>query len=245
MIETFALLLFAHMLADFVFQSDWIVVNKRRPPAFLLHIAIVFATALAATGAVADWLLLLALTAAHAVIDAIKLTVSDRLKPFLLDQAAHLITIGALAIHAPDLWATGLWAQTLPPLVTDPIPALAALLAGGIGAVIMGGHAIAKLLDMRERRWLRYRILKGSLPDAGRLIGQLERALAFGLVTAGYPSGVGFLLAAKSVLRFNASKDDRRVAEYVIIGTLASLGWALGAGLATRLLLLELGWFTP
>ncbi len=244
MIETFALLLFAHMLADFVFQSDWIVANKRRPPAFLLHIAIVFTTALIATGAAADWLLLLALTAAHALIDAIKLAFSDRLKPFLFDQAAHLVTIGALAIHA-DLWATSLWQQLLPPLVTDPIPALAALLAGGIGAVTMGGHAIAKLLDMRERRWLRYRILKGSLPDAGRLIGQLERAHAFGLVTAGYPSGVGFLLAAKSVLRFNATKDDRRVAEYVIIGTLASLGWALAAGLATRLLLLELGWFTP
>ena len=56
------------------------------------------------------------------------------------------------------------------------------------------------------------------------------------LVLAGQPDGIGFLIAAKSILRFNelARDADRRVSEYVIIGTLASFAWALGAAFATR-----------
>lgn len=65
-------------------------------------------------------------------------------------------------------------------------------------------------------RWL------GST-DTGRFIGWLERALTFGLMVARQPEGVGFLLAAKSVLRIGDLKDpaDRTHAEYIIIGTLA------------------------
>jgi hypothetical protein len=44
---------------------------------------------------------------------------------------------------------------------------------------------------------------------------------------------VGFLIAAKSILRFGSVKDDRALSEYVIIGTLASFGWALIAAYAT------------
>ena len=46
--ETLAALLFAHTLADFVFQTNWMVVNKRNPLALGLHAAIVYATAIAA-----------------------------------------------------------------------------------------------------------------------------------------------------------------------------------------------------
>lgn len=48
MIETFAALLFAHVLADFVFQTNWITDNKRRPQVLLLHALIVLFTAQAA-----------------------------------------------------------------------------------------------------------------------------------------------------------------------------------------------------
>ena len=39
-------------------------------------------------------------------------------------------------------------------------------------------------------------------------------------------AGIGFLVAAKSVLRFEAAREAVK-AEYVIIGTLASFGWAI------------------
>ena len=82
-----------------------------------------------------------------------------------------------------------------------------------------------------------------SLPKGGRLIGRLERAMILMLVIAGRADGIGFLIAAKSVLRFNelARDDDRRVSEYVIIGTLASFAWGLGAAFLARLALGALG----
>ena len=78
-----------------------------------------------------------------------------------------------------------------------------------------------------------------SLPKGGRLIGRLERAMILMLVLAGQPDGIGFLIAAKSLLRFNdlARDKDRRVSEYVIIGTLASFAWGLAAAFATQLAL--------
>ncbi len=60
------------------------------------------------------------------------------------------------------------------------------------------------------------------------------------LLVADQPDGIGLLIAAKSILRFNelakdADKDsDRRASEYVIIGTLASFAWAIGVGFATQ-----------
>jgi len=43
------------------------------------------------------------------------------------------------------------------------------------------------------------------------------------------PNGIGFLIAAKSILRFGEIKDasQRKVAEYIIIGTFVSFAWAL------------------
>ena len=48
----------------------------------------------------------------------------------------------------------------------------------------------------------------------------------------------GFLIAAKSILRFDsANRDDRMASEYIIIGTLASFGWAMAVAWATLALL--------
>jgi hypothetical protein len=60
------------------------------------------------------------------------------------------------------------------------------------------------------------------------------------LLLANQPDGIGLLIAAKSILRFNElarpGKDpasDRRASEYVIIGTLASFAWAIATAWAT------------
>ena len=66
-----------------------------------------------------------------------------------------------------------------------------------------------------------------GLKEGGRVIGLLERGLIFAMILLGQPEGVGMLIAAKSILRFGAVKDDRAASEYVIIGTLASFGWAM------------------
>lgn len=222
MIETFAALLFAHALADFVLQSPYIARNKRRPLVMLLHGAIVLATAQAATGRVDAWPLLL-LAAAHVAIDAVKSRIAaPGWTAFLADQGAHLVSVAAVAWYWPALFAGGPWADW---------PALAALMAYGAGAILTvraGGFAVGELM-----RAYQHAALPEGLPSGGRMIGMLERAMIFLLVLVGQPEGIGFLIAAKSILRFDTASKNQHASEYVIIGTLASYGWALAFSYAT------------
>jgi len=73
-----------------------------------------------------------------------------------------------------------------------------------------------------------------SLQDAGKYIGILERLFVFVFVITGHWEAVGFLLAAKSVFRFGDLKDskDRKLTEYILIGTLTSFGIAILTGIA-------------
>ncbi len=87
-------------------------------------------------------------------------------------------------------------------------------------------------------------ILRG-LPDGGRYIGWLERTLVMLFVLSGYPQGIGFLIATKSILRFGDIKNwhQRAATEYVIIGTFLSFAWAMViAGLTHQTLQV---WFPP
>ncbi|MFN7224220.1 MAG: DUF3307 domain-containing protein [Paracoccaceae bacterium] len=234
MAETLAALLLAHVLADFVFQTHRMSVAKaaRHPGWMLGHVATVgFATAVAlGVQTVTALLVVGGLTLSHLTIDVVKVLAGSRISgiaAFLADQAAHLVTLVAVAALWPGLWATSLWASLAPSW----LPACAALVAGAVLATRAGGFALALLMrpfgDMGMN----------GLPGAGRLIGLLERGIIFLLILAGEPGGIGFLIAAKSVLRFGAVKEESRLSEYVIIGTLASFGWAMLTALFTMMLL--------
>ena len=248
MIETFTALVFAHVLADFVFQTGWMIANKRAPQVLLLHAAIVLVLSQAALGQVAAPAVL-ALAAAHLAIDVVKTYASKGgLAAFLLDQATHLGTIAAVAVLSPGLWAAGAWAALPAPL---PLYALhLALLAGGlVAATRAGGFAVGMLMEAHTPRPAANGAArdagreedresdKDELPRGGQTIGLLERGLIFLLVLVGQPAGIGFLIAAKSILRFGAVSESRAASEYVIIGTLASFGWALVTAYATAVLL--------
>lgn len=226
--ETFAALLCAHVLADFVLQSGWMAANKRRPAALAGHGAVVLAALVAATGRLHPALLWLALL--HLATDALKARARPGLAAFLLDQAAHLAALAALALWQPGLWGGGLWAGLAP------LPGLMALLAGAVVAVRAGGFAVGLLMAPFAATLPPDSAAEG-LPGAGRVIGWLERGLIFALILLGQPEGVGLLIAAKSILRFGAVQGDRALSEYVIIGTLASFGWALIAAYGCHALL--------
>ena len=66
---------------------------------------------------------------------------------------------------------------------------------------------------------------------SGELIGWLERGLILVFVVMSQYEAIGFLIAAKSILRFSeASKGDEK-SEYVLTGTLLSLAIALCLGI--------------
>jgi hypothetical protein len=234
MIETFTALFIAHILADFVFQYAWMVRAKSRPEVLALHGAVVVAAAAALLGPGA-WAELAVLGAVHVGIDVMKVGLrSGGAAAFVADQAAHLLTIAVLAVAAPALWANGPWAQ-----LDAPWPELilqgGLLVTGLIAATRAGGFAIE--LMMSAPSW---QPPKGGLPDGGRMIGLLERGLIFLLVLTGQFGAIGFLIAAKSILRFGTVGEDRAVSEYVIIGTLASFGWAIAVSVMTAKLLAAL-----
>ncbi len=70
---------------------------------------------------------------------------------------------------------------------------------------------------------------KGGLPNAGKYIGYLERLLIVTFVWSGELSAIGLLIAAKSIFRFGEIKniEDRKLAEYILIGTFLSYSLAL------------------
>lgn len=227
MIETFAALLFAHVLADFVLQTGWMVANKRKPLVLLLHGLIVLAALQAALGTVSAWTLL-ALALAHVVIDAAKSYVfySDGLAPFLADQLMHLATLVATAVMFPTLWDHGLWADLAW------VPGVMTICSGLVITLQVGKIAIGKfMLPLAPQR------LPRGLANGASIIGVLERAWVFCLVFIDQPAGIGFLIAAKAVLRFDATAKDQSAGEYSFIGTLASFGWALLSSYATLALL--------
>lgn len=220
MTETFTALLFGHVIADFLLQTGWMVRGKTQVLPLLAHIGVVFVMTVAATGTLDPVIVVLA--AAHLLIDALKSAYfPSRLGPFLLDQAAHMASLIAVAMVQPGLWSEGLWAAQ------THLPALMALVAGLVLATQAGGFAIGMLMAP----WVS--AAPTGLPNGGRMIGLLERGLIFVLMLTGQPGGIGFLIAAKSLLRFGAVKDEGPLSEYVIIGTLASFGWAIVLSSAT------------
>jgi hypothetical protein len=156
------------------------------------------------------------LTAMHLLTDYAKTRARQGLAAFAADQAAHLAVIAALLLWQPDLWRAGVW-----PGRADMALPVMALVGGAILATRAGGFAIGFLMAPFAAA------SPDGLAQGGRVIGLLERGLIFAMILLGQPEGVGLLIAAKSILRFGAVKDDRAASEYVIIGTLASFGWAM------------------
>lgn len=75
--------------------------------------------------------------------------------------------------------------------------------------------------------------------NRGRLIGILERLVLTLVVAAGSYEALGFLVAAKGLIR-SEDLQKREFAEYFLVGSLSSVLVALFAGLAVRYALLAL-----
>ena len=115
-----------------------------------------------------------------------------------------------------------------------------------LGAILLATFVAGWLIEWLVGRLLRQEKneqviepISTSLKGVGKLIGWLERFLVLCFIGIGYYQGIGFVLAAKSILRWGEIKSDRdqRFGEYVIVGTLLSFSCALVVGLAMRIVL--------
>ena len=235
MYETLLALLVAHLVADFPLQPDWMIRRKRNPAVLALHGLVVTGTAALALGGWPGEVLLI-LVGTHLLMDAIKVYVlKDSLWSFTVDQLVHLVVIVFLAITFPGTFVQGAWVALPGGIAAGYLVALS-LLGGAIASIMVGGIVLRKATAPFTHQ------LSGDiagLESGGTYIGWLERALVMLLILIGQPAGVGFLITAKSILRFGDVRDSsqRKLTEYIIIGTFMSFGWGLLVAVLTQLAL--------
>jgi len=218
----------AHLLADYTFQSKQTAQSKDeygfKSPYLKWHILIVF---LSHTILSADYRFIpfaLGIALIHWAIDGCKpFLIRSKLSrgAFFIDQALHIATfIGASILYSTLLDWNPILITALP-LKTIVLIAVFLFLTKPANIVI---REIFHLFDIS------FSNSKGQdLPNAGRLIGITERWMVLVFVLIGQFSAVGFLIAAKSILRF---KDgDLIKTEYVLIGTMLSFSLAIAAAL--------------
>ncbi len=240
-----ACLLAAHFLADFVLQSDRTAATKSEILVLMKHAFIVSAVSYLFCGAWAAWVILPAVFLGHGVLDFCKSRIRTRpLAVFLIDQTAHIGFLIALSIwvvrsYDPPLYWLGLFGDAWTRAMIIGAGATAAIYAGGILIGIAVSPLLKEIAGENSTLTPGAANLPRGLYKGGKLIGQLERAIIFLLVLAGHPEGVGFLIAAKSILRFGEIKDakQRQEAEYIIIGTFMSFGYGLFIAFLTKYLL--------
>lgn len=225
----------AHLIGDFLLQpNSWVEAKenkKLRSWQLYAHGTIHFLLMVILIGKFnfIIWALLLAVI--HLIIDAFKITRKksvDKRVLFFADQGFHIfsiILIGFLYLHKP--LPIHLFNRPGVLLFTTLIIFLT------VPASLAIKIFISKWAPHTEDR------LDDSLQNAGKYIGILERLLIFIFILINQWSGVGFLLAAKSIFRFGDLKEakDRKLTEYILIGTLLSFGLAIVAGLLYQILI--------
>ncbi|ESQ86572.1 hypothetical protein ABAC460_22935 [Asticcacaulis sp. AC460] len=233
---TFLALFAAHMLSDFVLQTEWMVANKRRPAILCLHILITVAVAVVIMGG-APLPLLAALAVSHFSMDALKTYVlKDNISSFLGDQIFHIAILAILSWIYPDTFEQWWWPQWLSEAGLKLYLTGLTLLSGIVANLLFGAFLIRKLTAQFTTQ-IRSNI-KG-LEKGGFYIGLLERGLVMLFILINQPTGVGFLITAKSILRFGDVKNaaQRKSTEYIIIGTFMSFGWSLLISVITQSLM--------
>lgn len=232
-------LLLVHLIGDFLLQPrHWVEARyrqKARAGALYLHAGIHGVLALAVL-LLADparplqaTLLAAAIAASHAMIDLGKSYLpSQRLRWFLLDQMLHALVILGVWLAWQGSW--GALAQFSHWLFTPPVLAV-------VMAYLLVTRPLSIVTALAMQRWSQEIDNPGTLIAAGARIGMAERVLVLTLVLLDQLTAIGFLLAAKSVLRFGELRgsQDRKLTEYVLMGTLLSVSIAMVLGLLVRL----------
>ena len=73
-----------------------------------------------------------------------------------------------------------------------------------------------------------------TLANAGKWIGIAERVIVLIFVLLNQYSVIGLVIAAKSILRFSEKDRPEVKTEYILIGTLLSIGIAILTGLFVK-----------
>lgn len=228
-------LLLAHFIGDFLLQpKSWVEGKenlKLKSPKLYLHAITHGVLTYLFLWDFSIWLLPLTITLIHFVIDLFKLYIQkedSRPTWFFIDQLLHIISIVVLWLLfcKPHIYSSA-WFDDVNVWIYATAIIFITVVSGIIVRELMYNWS-KSLNDDGDK----------SLKNAGKYIGILERLLVFIFVVTGHWEGIGFLLAAKSVFRFGDLKKskDRKLTEYILVGTLLSLSISIVTGLVVLML---------
>jgi len=224
----FTKLLLAHLIGDFLLQPlKWVLhkeANKVASKFLYLHILIHFGITMLLIWDLSYWDIALVIAVSHYLIDVSKLYAmplfNNRAVPFFIDQALHIMVLYYCTYLNYTIAQTGMLIEQLDwNLIT------AIVFVTFPAAIIMN-----KLLDKMSGQ---IPLDHKSLPNAGKYIGIIERLFVLLFIILGRWEAIGLLITAKSVFRFNDLKEsnNRKLTEYILIGTLLSFGIAILTGI--------------
>lgn len=247
----------AHLLADFIFQTDKTVEDRLalRFSGFFKHGITVFLTMLALLlpyGFISSFLYSLAVSLIHIFLDIMKSSLERRRSAvasfylFLIDQFLHIATI-ILLVPLFHLKVTASFEGLIGSMAAytgiDPgrLPVGRVLFTVIVYlSVVFGGAVfIRKLFDLIYRNEPDYlsRIMGSNAVlnnvRTGKVIGIFERLVVLTIYLTGNVASIGIVIAAKSFARFKHF-DNKDFAEYYLIGTLASVMLAIIGGIILR-----------
>lgn len=231
--------LMAHLLTDFVLQPNSWIAHKRKYKGksylLVIHSLIAGLLTMIFLQEMQWWYIAVFITVTHYLIDLWKLQQKDdNLKYFLLDQIFHLSMILIAWLYIINGFK-------------EVLPGLNFILNSTHFLVITGAYLLVIfptgfLIGKATKRWqeeIEVTYKKNSLEAAGRYIGIFERILVLTFIITNNFSAIGFLIAAKSILRFSDKSETgaRKQTEYVLIGTLMSFAITILLGLFVNYLL--------
>lgn len=230
MCKLLILQLLAHLVSDFYLQTAKSCKSKAdnafKSGHLYIHALITFAFAWLFSLNVGYWWAALMIAVLHLIIDGLKSICKNVKGAFFIDQLLHVTVIVAavLTFNKLSSFSFPSW-----------LPETKILL-----------WIVAFVFCLRPANFFIQNIFKeanitipengkeNSIPNAGRVIGNVERLLTLVFVMLGQYEAIGFLLAAKSLLRFR--ETDTVKSEYVLVGTLLSFAIAILVGVAVKIL---------
>ncbi len=224
----FTKLLLAHLIGDFLLQPNrWVIhkeTSKAKSKYLYAHVLLHMVLTMVLLWDLSYWKIALIITVSHYVIDLAKLYATPLFKlksiPFFIDQFLHMVVLYGCAYYG------NLWGHTMVLFENLDWALITAIVFVSFPSAIVMGKILEAMSDKIE-------LDHKSLPNAGKYIGILERLFVLLFFIMGRWEAIGLLIGAKSVFRFNDLKEsnNRKLTEYILIGTLLSFGLAILTGI--------------
>ncbi len=223
------ILLIAHFLADFSFQSTKLAEKKINKFKFLIIHSLIYAGTFCIaifpfvkfSSAVLPYIIIIT---SHFCIDWIR-TILDKkftnriyaFTSFIIDQIFHIVIIVviyyifSLSVRTNQIYEyIGKWVyfenliiySSILVIIWDPV-------------AVFIKKMFSYIIDKQSS------ICEDNDPQIGRIIGKLERVIIASLVLCNQFGAIGFVLTAKSIARYK-QLEDRNFAEKYLVGTLTS-----------------------